>query len=297
MATGHHIAIWVHSCVFPHVTWLSDQAFPVLHCRSQASDWADHPLGQDAQGHVASIITTTAADAGAWWRRLLAPWTCVHRPAAEFTNWRLGGLTYFTLPSPRLAEYTASCCSSFASLFSFHVLSVGKPTFAATSFFAVDIMELRLRLVLLTSLAIHTFAYSIPALSGFLPALRASHTQKPLRETLDDWIEREERIALDKLLANVKPGGRNVEGKGQRVADGTVVASPSTGNPDYWFQCKELSRRDLGMKTDFYRGSRRSYYYKYSCRSIRRRTSFESVLPFHNPQCLRSAANEDPALQ
>jgi glucoamylase len=102
-------------------------------------------------------------------------------------------------------------------------------------------MELRLRFVVLASLAVHTCAYSIPALSGFLPALRASHTQTPLRETLDDWIEREERIALDKLLANVKPGGRNVEGKDKGVADGTVVASPSTDGPDYWYQCKKPS--------------------------------------------------------
>jgi glucoamylase len=99
-------------------------------------------------------------------------------------------------------------------------------------------MKLRSYSVLLTTFAIRTHALSIPALSGFLPALRASHTQTPLRETLDDWIEREERVAFDKLLANVRPGGRNVEGKGKGVADGTVVASPSTNSPDYWYQCK-----------------------------------------------------------
>jgi hypothetical protein len=159
-------------------------------------------------------------------------------------------------------------------------------------------MEFRLRSVLLTSFAIHTFAYSIPALSGFLPALHASHTQTPLHETLDDWIEREERIALDKLLANVKPGGRNVEGKSKGVADGTVVASPSTDDPDYWYQCKKLVRRDLRMKTDFCRGSRRSYYYKYPCRSICRRSVFGTfLLPLHDPQRLRNAPNEDPAHQ
>lgn len=101
-------------------------------------------------------------------------------------------------------------------------------------------------MVLLTSLAIHTYAYSIPALYGFLPALRAFHTQSPLRETLDDWIEREEHIALDRLLANVKPGGRNVEGKGKGVTDGTVIASPSTGSPDYWYQCKKARVEYLG---------------------------------------------------
>lgn len=49
------------------------------------------------------------------------------------------------------------------------------------------------------------------------------------------WLEAEERIALDNLLANVAPGGSNVEGKG--VAPGTVIASPSQDGPDYWYQC------------------------------------------------------------
>ncbi|KAF2682059.1 glycoside hydrolase family 15 protein [Lentithecium fluviatile CBS 122367] len=97
-------------------------------------------------------------------------------------------------------------------------------------------MELRIGSLLLTLFAINIFAYSIPPLSGFLPAIRTSFIQKPLRETLDDWIEREERIALDKLLANVKPGGRNVEGNGKHVADGTVIASPSTESPNYYYQ-------------------------------------------------------------
>lgn len=83
-----------------------------------------------------------------------------------------------------------------------------------------------------------TAALSIPPLPDLLSAGRLlPHSQKPLRDTLDVWIEREERIALDKLLANVKPGGRNVEGKDKGVVDGTVVASPSTQSPNYWYQC------------------------------------------------------------
>jgi glucoamylase len=80
-------------------------------------------------------------------------------------------------------------------------------------------------------------AFSIPPLPYLNHFLSVSHAQKqqqPLQHTLEAWIEKEERIALDKLLANVAPGGRNVQGRG--VAHGTVIASPSVDEPDYWFQ-------------------------------------------------------------
>lgn len=75
----------------------------------------------------------------------------------------------------------------------------------------------------------------LPSLASFAGAGR-SQQQEPLQDTFDAWIQHEERIALDKLLGNVAPGGSNVQGKG--VADGTVVASPSQEGPDYWFQCE-----------------------------------------------------------
>jgi glucoamylase len=91
----------------------------------------------------------------------------------------------------------------------------------------------------LACIVLHASAISIP----LLPHLRrssglgyAQKQQQPLQDTLDAWIQKEERIALDQLLANVAPGGRNVKGKG--VAPGTVIASPSTEAPDYWYQCK-----------------------------------------------------------
>lgn len=92
-------------------------------------------------------------------------------------------------------------------------------------------------IVLLASFAPYTYALSIPLLSHlrFLGAVNAQKQQQPLQDSLDAWIQQEERIALDKLLANVSPGGRNVEGQG--VAPGTVVASPSQHEPDYWYQC------------------------------------------------------------
>jgi hypothetical protein len=73
---------------FSHVTWLEEQAFPVIHCRSQAFDWTDHLLWERRKGPCGRPITTTPADAGDAPMRscLLAPWTCVHRPARL---WRL----------------------------------------------------------------------------------------------------------------------------------------------------------------------------------------------------------------
>jgi glucoamylase len=91
----------------------------------------------------------------------------------------------------------------------------------------------------LACVAANVAAFSIPPLQHLNQFLGVGHAQKqqqPLQDTLETWIEGEERTALDKLLANVAPGGRNVEGKG--VAPGTVVASPSQSEPDYWYQCE-----------------------------------------------------------
>jgi glucoamylase len=95
-------------------------------------------------------------------------------------------------------------------------------------------------IVFLAVLTPSTCAFSIPPLRhlDFLGAASAQKQQQPLQDTLDAWIQQEERIALDKLLDNVSPGGRNVEGHG--VAPGTVVASPSQDGPDYWYQCKSI---------------------------------------------------------
>ncbi|KNG47095.1 glycoside hydrolase family 15 protein [Stemphylium lycopersici] len=92
------------------------------------------------------------------------------------------------------------------------------------------------QLVLLTGFVHYAYAISIPRLPPLNSFVGAGHAQQqqPLQDTFDAWIQQEERIALDKLLANVAPGGSNVQGKG--VADGTVIASPSQEGPDYWFQ-------------------------------------------------------------
>ncbi|KAF1972154.1 glucoamylase I precursor [Bimuria novae-zelandiae CBS 107.79] len=97
-------------------------------------------------------------------------------------------------------------------------------------------MELRFLFVgILCSFSIQSRAISIPPVPRFPSASALSHAQAPLRESLDDWIAREESIALNRLLANIKPGGVNVQSD-QNVADGTVIASPSKEDPDYWYQ-------------------------------------------------------------
>jgi glucoamylase len=95
------------------------------------------------------------------------------------------------------------------------------------------------RVVLLAGFLHHAYAFSIPHiphLSDFVGASHAQKQQQPLQDSFDAWVEKEGRIALDKLLANVAPGGGNVQGKD--IADGTVIASPSQDGPDYWFQCE-----------------------------------------------------------
>jgi glucoamylase len=98
-----------------------------------------------------------------------------------------------------------------------------------------------IRIISLVCVVLDAAAFSIPPLpplNHFLGVGHAQEQQQPLQDNLETWIEQEERIALDKLLANVAPGGRNVLGKG--VVPGTVVASPSTDEPNYWYQCMRI---------------------------------------------------------
>ncbi|KAF2473827.1 uncharacterized protein BDR25DRAFT_256741 [Lindgomyces ingoldianus] len=96
-------------------------------------------------------------------------------------------------------------------------------------------MALLIPFVLAAYVLLYAFAFTIPPLppiSNFLSVGHAQQAQKPLQDTLDAWLEREERIALDKLLANVAPGGRNVKD----AAPGSVIASPSREHPNYFYQ-------------------------------------------------------------
>ncbi len=55
-------------------------------------------------------------------------------------------------------------------------------------------------------------------------------------DPLDSWINVEYDIAVSRLLDNVAPGGENALG----AAPGTVIASPSKADPDYFYQCRKL---------------------------------------------------------
>lgn len=55
--------------------------------------------------------------------------------------------------------------------------------------------------------------------------------------SLDSWVETENNIAINRLLANIAPGGENAGG----ATAGTVLASPSRAHPNYYYQCKRLS--------------------------------------------------------
>lgn len=99
-------------------------------------------------------------------------------------------------------------------------------------------MALLTPLVVFVYFSLYALAFSIPPLPPIPKFAAASYhherTQKPLRETLDEWLEKEERIALQKLRANVAPGGRNVAG----AVKGSVIASPSKEHPNYFYQCE-----------------------------------------------------------
>lgn len=99
-------------------------------------------------------------------------------------------------------------------------------------------MTLLVPLVLFAYAVLYAFAFAIPplhlpSLANYISGAHAQQLQKPLQNTFDDWVEREEKISLDRLLANVAPGGKNLEG----VVEGSVVASPSKKKPDYFYQC------------------------------------------------------------
>jgi glucoamylase len=98
-------------------------------------------------------------------------------------------------------------------------------------------MEFRLLFVLVAYVTLCTRAFSFPAFANLLPFEQVKLQDEPLpQETLDEWISREEEIALERLLANIAPGGSNV---GPETVNGTVIASPSRSHPDYYYQCTQ----------------------------------------------------------
>jgi glucoamylase len=96
--------------------------------------------------------------------------------------------------------------------------------------------------VVVAYLALYAFAFSIP--SDLLSRQRPLREQVALlakekldlgpQSSLDAWIEEEEKIALNKLLANIAPGGANAKD----AAPGSVIASPSKEHPNFFYQCE-----------------------------------------------------------
>jgi glucoamylase len=97
-------------------------------------------------------------------------------------------------------------------------------------------MTLLLPLVLAAYLVLYAFAFVLPPLPlplSYLAGIEQSPLQQKPLSSLDEWLQREEDIAVDSLLANVAPFGRNVPD----AAPGSVIASPSKDHPNYYFQC------------------------------------------------------------
>ncbi|KAF2754367.1 hypothetical protein EJ05DRAFT_443389 [Pseudovirgaria hyperparasitica] len=65
---------------------------------------------------------------------------------------------------------------------------------------------------------------------------------------LDHWLEEQEHIAIDKLLANVAPKGHEA----QNAAWGTVIASPSRDHPNYFFQWIRDASITMSTLVDMY---------------------------------------------
>lgn len=115
-------------------------------------------------------------------------------------------------------------------------------------------MEL-IAFILLAYVVLYAFARIIPP----LPLLRYRE-QAPLQSlpnnegaeaseaSLDTWLKKEQDIALDRLLANVAPGGRNVPD----AAAGSVIASPSKEYPNYYYQWVRDAAITAGALVDIY---------------------------------------------
>ncbi|KAF2866237.1 glucoamylase I precursor [Massariosphaeria phaeospora] len=114
-------------------------------------------------------------------------------------------------------------------------------------------MPLLLLIICLAYFILYALAFSAPPLLHLGGAGYNQEQQKPLQDSLEAWIVAEEEVALDRLLANVQPGGRNTEGKG--VVNGTVIASPSKEDPDYWYQWVRDAALTTSTLVDIYTAS------------------------------------------
>lgn len=92
-------------------------------------------------------------------------------------------------------------------------------------------------LVFLRYLLLFTIAVSTPSAAACESEGAPWRELYPRDSSLDSWVNTENVIAVDRLLANIAPGGQNAGG----ATPGTVIASPSRAHPNYYYQCKILS--------------------------------------------------------
>jgi len=106
-------------------------------------------------------------------------------------------------------------------------------------------------IIITAYLILYVFAYVVPPLPQAAeqqPLERLVDAGTSTHTSLEEWLEKERAIALDKLLANVAPGGRNV----QDAAPGSVIASPSKKRPNYYYQWVRDAGITVQTLVDFY---------------------------------------------
>jgi len=96
-------------------------------------------------------------------------------------------------------------------------------------------------IVVVAYFLLYALAFSIPIhFAGIQASLRQDlHLEKSElgpQSSFETWLQEEERIALDRLLRNVSPGGSNAP----NAVPGTIIASPSREYPDYYYQCSTI---------------------------------------------------------
>lgn len=77
-----------------------------------------------------------------------------------------------------------------------------------------------------------TFQPSLPTYDFALPEWISG-------DGFEAWLRKEERVAIERLVANLAPVGSNA----RDAAPGAVIASPSRGEPgqpDYYYQCMRV---------------------------------------------------------
>lgn len=110
--------------------------------------------------------------------------------------------------------------------------------------------------VLISYILLYAFADTLSSASyadailGQVPLLGKIRSNEfhnyTLDSPLDAWLDTEYDIAIDRLLANIAPGGRNT----RDTIPGTTIASPSRSHPDYYYQCNPFhaaSTRTLSL--------------------------------------------------